>query len=149
MTHVVLFCENADLGRQIECGLSAQSPSQVTSLKEAEALWRLFAADALQTGALDDKSLPSLLILQLDEATQAFLQRLFSLKKTSSIQHIPVIVWSNKLSTAEISDVYALGASAVILQNAHTNSLAKTLADMGEYWFRSVILPTPRFRGQA
>lgn len=149
MTFVVLFCEDANLARQIGSGLSAQTPLEIKTLTTRPALWQLLDPNDRQTGTADGKIPPSLLILHLDETPLPFLERLFSLKKTSSTQHIPVIVWSNKLSTTEISAVYRLGAAAVILQNAHTNSLAKTLADVGEYWFRSVILPTPRARGQA
>ncbi|CAM2010221.1 hypothetical protein [Acanthopleuribacter pedis] len=95
----------------------------------------------------DVKKTPILLFVHTQTYNTSFFEELFSLKDTTDALKTPIIIWSDRLNRAEISALYRLGATSVIHQDAQTNSLAKTLSDMGEYWFRSVILPRPGFRG--
>lgn len=139
---VALYCRVAAISDQISENLQAGYPVVIDPLSDPEELRHWF-----DPAREDVKNPPAIFIAYIEENQLTFLEKLFSLKKTSFMYQTPVIVWSNRLTPSEISAIYRLGAAAVIHQSDQTNSLAKTLSDMGEYWFKSVVLPKPRFRG--
>lgn len=96
----------------------------------------------LQT--LQTQSHPHLILLDLNMPVMNGKEALLALKNNAATHSIPVVVLSTSQHEADIREVYELGASGFIHKPSSYQAFLSMMANLAEYWFNTVTLPTEK-----
>lgn len=86
-------------------------------------------------------TLPSLILLDLNMPRMSGHEVLIALKNDPEFKTIPVVIISTSSSEHDITKAYAEGASSYITKPMTYDELVKTIAQLKQYWFHTVVLP--------
>ena len=95
----------------------------------------------LQRGEYSDKSLPGLILLDLNMPRKSGLEALKEIKADVNLRRIPVVVLTTSQAEEDIIRSYDLGVSSFIVKPVTFDSLVDLVKDLGKYWFQIVKLP--------
>jgi two-component system response regulator len=98
------------------------------------------AIDRLKGGARDAP--PDIILLDLNLPLKSGRQVLAEIKQSERLRRIPVIVFSNSMSSDDVDDTYALHANSYIAKPAGLDDYIATVRSISEYWFDTARLPS-------
>jgi two-component system, chemotaxis family, response regulator Rcp1 len=144
----------ADLVRPIELFLVEDNPGDIRLAKEMfkQANLRLnltVAEDGVQ--AMEhlrkvcrdpQQPRPELIILDLNLPRKDGREVLADIKANEELKRIPVIVLTSSTSADDVSDAYGGHANCYIAKPVELDEFARIIEMIGEFWFRTVILPS-------
>jgi len=84
---------------------------------------------------LNDKQLPSLILLDLNIPKDDGIDILMRLKKHSQLKLIPVLVLTTSSSPLDIEDCYELGVHSYFVKPMSLQSTKELIAAIYSYWF--------------
>jgi len=92
------------------------------------------------------KSLPGLILLDLNMPRMGGYEALVRLKADPTLKHIPVVVLSSSESPSDIKETYKLGSNSFITKPMDFCDLVQIIQDLDQYWFKTVTLPNIQTR---
>ena len=84
---------------------------------------------------------PDLVLLDLSMPKVSGMEILKQIKKNQAINHIPVIIVTNSVRTADMEQCYKLGAAGFVLKSTDFDAYVKMISLLVEYWSKVIILP--------
>lgn len=119
------------------------------ALKQAGILNRLIVlpngVEAIQylkgEGDYVERSLPSLILLDLHMPSMNGFEVLKWLRQESTLKHVPVIVLTSSAMLSEIKTAYELGANSCLVKSSNPLQLNQAIKDMAVFWFQTCLLP--------
>lgn len=96
----------------------------------------------LQEGEYQLKSLPSMILLDLNLPGIHGLQVLESIKKNHDFRSIPVIIFTTSDADQDIQQAYELGANCFIQKPASLSQYISTITRISTYWTEIAKLPS-------
>jgi CheY-like chemotaxis protein len=94
-------------------------------------------------GQRDSKTLPAVILLDLNLPKVSGLEVLRQLRATEETRLIPVVVLTTSNEQRDITASYALGANSYIRKSIDFNAFADTIAQLGRYWLNLNEPPPP------
>jgi CheY-like chemotaxis protein len=85
---------------------------------------------------------PDLILLDLNMPRKDGREALAEIKADPNLKILPIIVLTTSNSTEDIIRSYNLGANSYIIKPMTFNALAKTVGNLGIYWFKTARLPS-------
>jgi CheY-like chemotaxis protein len=89
----------------------------------------------------ENETLPSLVFLDLNMPKIGGREVLERMKKSESLNHLPVIIFSTSAAPDEIRKAYVSGASAYITKPASYDKLKYLIQRLSEFYFELATLP--------
>ncbi len=96
--------------------------------------------------AAQPRSLPSLILLDLNMPRMNGLEALASIKKDPRLRLIPVVVLTTSNSETDIVSSYSLGAASFLTKPTVFSDLVNMMSVLSEYWTDIVRLPVSASR---
>lgn len=90
---------------------------------------------------LDPKSLPGLILLDLNMPRKDGREALKEIKSDEKLKHIPIVVLTTSKAEEDIIRTYNLGVNSFITKPVTFESLVDLMRQLGKYWFELVSLP--------
>ncbi|MDX1452083.1 MAG: response regulator [Oleiphilaceae bacterium] len=87
---------------------------------------------------LEAIALPHLIMLDLNLPVFDGKATLRSLKESSALKAIPVVIYTTSKSERDIKDVYALGANSYMVKSPDYSELVSKIKTLCDYWFETV-----------
>jgi len=87
---------------------------------------------------------PGLILLDLNMPRKDGREALREIKTDAELRRIPVVVFTTSKADTDIGRLYDLGANSFISKPIQFDALVSVMRILGQYWFRTVELPTPR-----
>ena len=87
---------------------------------------------------------PGLILLDLNMPRKDGREALREIKADAELRRIPVVVFTTSKADTDIGRLYDLGANSFISKPIQFDALVSVMRILGQYWFRTVELPTPR-----
>lgn len=84
--------------------------------------------------------LPSLIMLDLNMPKKDGRQVLDEIKKSPSLKHIPIIIFTTSKSPEDVRQVYRMGASSFITKPTSFEDLLEVARSIGTYWVNTATL---------
>jgi len=95
-----------------------------------------------QEGQYRQKSLPSLILLDLNLPGIHGLQILTSIKKNDALKMIPVIIFTTSDADLDVQNAYLLGANCFIQKPSSLSQFISTMTSISAYWSKIAKLPS-------
>jgi CheY-like chemotaxis protein len=87
---------------------------------------------------------PGLILLDLNMPRKDGREALREIKADAELRRIPVVVFTTSKADTDIGRLYDLGANSFISKPIQFDALVSVMRILGQYWFRTVELPTPK-----
>jgi CheY-like chemotaxis protein len=87
---------------------------------------------------------PGLILLDLNMPKKDGREALRVIKSDPDLKRIPVVVLTTSNADTDINGLYDLGANSFITKPFQFDALVRVMRMIGDYWFRTVELPSPR-----
>ena len=88
------------------------------------------------------KEAPDIVMLDINMPKTNGLELLKQIKKHQSINHIPVIMLTNSVRTADMEKSYQLQASSFIQKSVDFDEFCHVIASTIQYWSKATVLPS-------
>ena len=85
--------------------------------------------------------IPRLILLDLEMPRMTGFEFLAWLRQESEIRHLPVIVLSGSLNSADLRHAYQAGANCFLAKPTDLTEFAATLTQMCDFWLKRCTLP--------
>lgn len=93
------------------------------------------------TGALATRTLPQLVLLDLNMPGKDGREVISELKAAPALRHIPIIVLTTSNADEDIETCYGLGASSYIVKPVSYDGLLDIVRSLKHYWMDTSVLP--------
>jgi len=90
--------------------------------------------------ASDKAKMPSLILLDLNMPKKDGRQVLDEIKKSPSLKHIPIIIFTTSKSPEDVRQVYGMGASSFITKPTSFEDLQEVARNIENYWVKTATL---------
>ena len=87
---------------------------------------------------------PGLILLDLNMPRKDGREALREIKDDAELRRIPVVVLTTSKAGPDIGRMYDLGANSFIAKPIQFEALVSVMRVLGQYWFNTVELPTPK-----
>jgi CheY-like chemotaxis protein len=87
---------------------------------------------------------PGLILLDLNMPRRDGREALRQIKSEAGLRRIPVVVLTTSKADKDIAQLYDLGANSFVSKPVDFNSLVQVMRSLGDYWFKTVQLPTQK-----
>ncbi|WP_306643331.1 response regulator [Sanyastnella coralliicola] len=94
-----------------------------------------------QSQAEDSKTLPRIILLDLNMPKMDGRQTLEVIKQNHAFRNIPILIFTTSENTDDIELTYSLGANSYITKPSHYNELKDIAQQIEKYWLQTVKLP--------
>ncbi|EJN57192.1 hypothetical protein HSB1_45780 [Halogranum salarium B-1] len=84
---------------------------------------------------------PNLVLLDLGLPRKNGKSVLKELKETTTLSHIPVVVFSDSTAEQDVDDAYTLGANAYVRKPGHFPDILTVVEDINDFWLTAVRQP--------
>ena len=87
---------------------------------------------------------PGLILLDLNMPRMDGREALREIKADPELRRIPVVVLTTSKADTDVGAIYDLGANSFISKPFQFDALVDVMKALGQYWFQTVELPTPK-----
>ena len=87
------------------------------------------------------EELPTLVLLDVNMPGADGFEVLSSIRKSNTVAHVPVLMFSNSDAQQEVRRAYAEGANAHLVKPASMHDLRQMISAMVQFWLRHATLP--------
>jgi CheY-like chemotaxis protein len=94
---------------------------------------------------LEDIPYPDLIILDLNLPGTDGREVLATIKQSTALKQIPVVVFSTSSNPKDIETCYQSGANSYLLKPMNINELKESVRMMLDYWFKATVLPSSQY----
>lgn len=94
-----------------------------------------------QEGEYVGKSLPNLILLDLNMPRKNGMEALEEIKADANLRRIPIVILTTSKAEEDIIRTYDLGVNSFIVKPVTFESLVDLVKELGRYWFQLVELP--------
>lgn len=85
--------------------------------------------------------IPDLILLDLNLIRGTGFDVLHFVRNTNALSHVPIVIFSSSVSSAEISRCYNAGANAFVAKAFDLSTLEKSIRALKAFWFDAATLP--------
>lgn len=85
---------------------------------------------------------PHLILLDLKMPRKTGFEVLAEIKADPALRQIPIVVLTTSAADEDVARSYDLGVNSFITKPGSFQALVDVMQDLGDYWFRTVELPT-------
>lgn len=93
---------------------------------------------------MKDKTLPDLILLDLNLPKIDGREVLKQVKSNDKIKHVPLLILTTSQASTDIQQCYQLGANAYINKPVDFNEFLATIRVIDEFWIRRAKMPSSR-----
>jgi CheY-like chemotaxis protein len=87
---------------------------------------------------------PGLILLDLNMPRKDGREALREIKADAELRRIPVVVFTTSKADTDVGRLYDSGANSFISKPIQFDALVNVMRILGQYWFGTVQLPTPK-----
>lgn len=116
-------------------------PEQIDFVENGVELLNYLQNVFSEDGAIEIKSLPGFILLDLNMPKKDGREVLKEIKQHPVFKKIPVIVFTTTKNEIEIKRCYELGANSYIVKPISFDALLKVVENIRSYWFQTVSIP--------